>query len=69
MNIDLSVIKLNDYSRIERKPLMEICCQEVDYQIQSVGEDAKEVDTLRKHNATFKKELASFRKENGSAKR
>lgn len=62
MNIDLSVIKLNDCSRIERKPQMEICYKEVDYQIESVGEDEKEVNTLRKHNATFKKELANFRK-------
>lgn len=70
MSIDLSMIgRLQEFTKIEenRGPL-QLCSREVDDWVAPSGE-MKELDQLKRHNATFKKELATFRRENGTVKR
>jgi len=48
----------------------QICSREVDeYVGPFLTEEGREVDLLRRQNATFKRDLAIFRRENGSLKK
>jgi len=60
MSLDLSMIgRMQDISRIGGH--LQLFSRVVDERINS-SEEEREIEVLRKHNATFKKELAGFRK-------